>query len=262
MAKVPDMYERKSNPKLNFEDVAIKGTPNPRKKPENIHEKHRERVRERFLKDGLDNFADHNVLEMLLFYAIPVKDTNELAHDLLNTFGSLSAVFDARVGDLMKVKGIGKNTAVLIKMIPQLFRRYETDKLKTGNIMLNSAELVAKYASKLFKGLTEENLYAIFLDTSCNLLDTVKISSGTKNTTAVNMRKIAESAFSVNATNLILVHNHPSGITAPSRKDVDVTINIANMAETIDLKLNDHIIIGNGDDYFSFRKSDKWKHIF
>lgn len=262
MAKVPDMYERKSNPKLNFEDVAVKGTSKPRKKPDNKHEKHRERVRERFIKDGLDGFADHNVLEMLLFYAIPVKDTNELAHDLLNTFGSLSAVFDARLEDLVKVKGVGEKTAVLIKMIPQLFRKYETDKLKTNAVSLNSAELIAKYASKYFKGLTEERLYVMCLDSVCNLLDMVHISSGTSKSTPINMRLIVETAFRADASSIILVHNHPSGITAPSKKDIDVTMSISNLAESIGLRLSDHIIIGNGDDYFSFRKSEKWKYIF
>lgn len=261
--KMPDMYERKSNIKYDFEDIALKDTSkSTTKKTSNIHEKHRERVRMRFLKDGLDSFADHNVLELLLFYAIPVKDTNGLAHDLINTFGSLSGVFDARIEDLCKVKGVGEKTAVLIKMIPQLFRKYETDKLKVNDVSLNTAELVAKYASKHFKGLTEERLYLMCLDVSCNLLDMIQISSGTMSSTPINMRLIAETAYASNAASLILVHNHPSGIVAPSRKDIEATVKIATLTDEIGLRLSDHIIIGKGDDYFSFRKSDKWKHIF
>lgn len=261
--KMPDMYERKSNIKYDFEDIALKDSSKIiKKKTDNVHEKHRERVRARFLREGLDNFADHNALELLLFYAIPVKDTNGLAHDLINTFGSLSAVFDARIEDLCKVNGVGEKTAILIKMIPQLFRKYETDKLKANNVALNSAELVAKYASKHFKGLTEERLYLMCLDATCNLLDFVQISSGTVKSTPLNVRLIAEKAYETNAASLILVHNHPSGITAPSKKDIDATINIANLTDAIGLHLSDHIIIGKGDDYFSFRKSEKWKHIF
>lgn len=261
--KFPDMYERKDNIKYKFEDIALKdNTKNVRKNTDNVHKDHRERVRARFLRDGLDNFDDHNALELLLFYAIPVKDTNTLAHNLINNFGSLSAVFDARIEDLVKVDGVGEKTAVLIKMIPQLFRKYETDKLKSSAVSLNSAELIAKYASKYFKGLTEERLYVMCLDSMCNLLDMVHISSGTSKSTPINMRLIVETAFKVNASCIILVHNHPSGITAPSKKDIDVTMSISNLAESIGLRLSDHIIIGNGDDYFSFRKSEKWKYIF
>lgn len=229
---------------------------------DNPHSGHRDRVRERFLKEGLDNFDDHNVLELLLFYSIPQKDTNEIAHNLVNTFGSISGVFDAKLEDLCKVKGITQRTAVLIKMIPQLFKKYETDKLNKDDAVLNTVDLVAEYISKFYKGVTEERLYLLCLDTNCRLLSCNMISTGTVNATQINNRKIIETAYSVNATNIILVHNHPSGIVAPSKKDVDTTIAIANLMSSIGLRLSDHIIIGNGNDYFSFRKSDKWNGIF
>lgn len=261
--KIPDMYERKNNIKYDFENIALKDSPKvSKRKKENIHDGHRNRVRERFLKEGLDGFADHNALEMLLFYAIPRGDTNDLAHVLIDTFGSLSAVFDARVEDLCKVNGIGEKTAVLIKLVPQLFRKYETDKLKVNDVALNNAKLVAKYASKHFKGLMEERLYLMCLDSACNLLNFVQISSGTLNATPINVRLIAETAYMSNAASLILVHNHPSGITAPSKKDIDATVKIVTLTNDIGLRLSDHIIIGNGDDYFSFRTSEKWKYLF
>lgn len=102
----------------------------------NLHENHRARVRKRFEHEGLKTFADHNVLELLLFYSIPQKDTNDIAHRLLDEFGSLSAVFDAPKDVLMNVVGVGENTATLIKLMPELFSRYEQDKIKTKVLFL------------------------------------------------------------------------------------------------------------------------------
>lgn len=110
----------------------------------NLHENHRARVRKRFEDEGLKTFADHNVLELLLFYSIPQKDTNDIAHRLLDEFGSLSAVFDAPKDVLMNVVGVGENTATLIKLMPELFSRYEQDKIKNESIVLDSAEAAGK----------------------------------------------------------------------------------------------------------------------
>lgn len=261
--RIPDMYEKKNRVKYDFESIAFKDTPKPsEKKKENIHEGHRERVRERFKKEGIENFADHNVLEMLLFYAIPRGDTNDTAHALIDRFGSLSAVFDANIKDLCEVKGIGENSAILIKLMPQLFRKYETDKLKERDVSMHSAELVAKYASKHFIGLTEERLYLMCLDSKSTLLDFSQVSKGNMKRTPVDLGLIVKRAFEMNAMTVILVHNHPSGIMAPSKADVDITIKVEQMMHELGMRLSDHIIIGDGDDYFSFRKSPKYNYIF
>ncbi len=231
----------------------------PRK---NVHEGHRDRLRQRFLEEGLDSFQDHNVLELLLFYSIPRKDTNEEAHNLIDTFGSLSGVFDANFEELCNVKGIGENSAALIKMMPELFKKYEVDKVKNDGIILNTSELVARYVSTFFKGVTTEKMYLLCLDSNCKILSFNLISEGTVNAAALNIRKIMEISLKDNAAKLILVHNHPSGMVAPSRNDVDATIGIQNLMEKLGMKLSDHIIIGHGNDFFSFRKSDKWKYIF
>lgn len=257
-----DAYEQKGNVKYDFDKTAIADIPK-RKRPENIHKDHRKRVRERFLNDGgIEKFADHNVLEFLLFYAVPVKDTNELAHNLLYKFGSIPGVFDASIKDLCTVDGVGENTAILIKLIPQLFRRYEVDKLKKSDVPLSSAENVARYAAKHFIGVKEERLYLMCLDNMCNLLSFTKITEGTVNKTSIDMRLITKIAFETNASSLILVHNHPSGIVAPSKADVDATLDVVNITKAVGLKLSDHIIIGECDEYFSFRKSEKWKSLF
>lgn len=264
MAKASDMYAKKNRTKYGVEGNVLK-TPTvvkEQKDNSNVHAGHRERLRERFLREGLENFEEHNVLELLLFYTIPIKDTNEEAHNLINTFGSLSEVFDAKYEDLCKVKGIGERTATLIKLVPELFRKYEINKLNKGEMILNSPDLVAKYVSRYFKGLTEEKLYVLCLDSNCKKLGFELISTGIANTTVLDNRLIAKYAYMYDAASILLVHNHPSGIMAPSKGDVNATIKIADAMKAIGIKLNDHIIIGNGDDYFSFRNSDKWKGIF
>ena len=228
----------------------------------NVHEGHRDRLRQRFLQEGLENFQDHNVLELLLFYSIPRKDTNEEAHNLINRFGSLSGVFDASFEELCEVKGIGENSAALIKIMPELFKKYEVDTVRNDDAILNTCELVAKYVSTYFKGVTTEKMYLLCLDSSCRVLSFNLISEGTVSSTPLNARAIMETSFKNNAAQLILVHNHPSGVVAPSRKDVDATMGIQSLMKNVGIKLSDHIIIGHGDDFFSFRKSEKWKCLF
>ncbi len=228
----------------------------------NVHAGHRDRLRARFLKEGLDNFEDHNVLELLLFYCIPVRDTNGDAHNLMDRFGSLSAVFDADFNELCEVKGIGDKSATLIKMIPELFRKYEIDKLDKAELALADSKSIANYVSKYFKGLTEEHLYVLCMDSNCRPLAFDAVSKGKKNVTAVERKQIIMCAAKTDATNVILVHNHPSGITAPSRADINVTIQIADFLKEAGFLLADHIIIGHGDEYFSFRDNPKWKNLF
>lgn len=262
--KTVTMYENRKREKYGVEGNVTK-TPSKQKrtvKIENVHAGHRERLRERFLKEGLDNFQNHNALELLLFYSIPQKDTNEEAHALIDTFGSISEVFDASYEDLCSVKGIGPNTATLIKLMPELFRKYEVDKLNTEEVFLNDSELAAEYACKFFKGITEEKLYLISLDSRCRLISFDLISEGTMNSTPVNTRLIIEKSIKNKASSIILVHNHPTGITAPSKSDVDATSKLAYVLKESNIKLDDHIIVGHGNDYFSFRRSQKFKDMF
>ncbi len=260
--KATDMYENRKREKLSVEGNVLKKPRSPKKAPKNPHEKHRERVRENFMKNGLETFQPHNMLELLLFFSIPVKDTNEIAHNLINRFGSLSEVFDADYEKLLEVDGVGERSAMLIKLVPELFREYEKDKLNDKDVRLNSSELVAEYMSRYFKGLTEERLYLLCLDKNCKVLSVDLISEGTINATMINNRKIVESAILSKAASVILIHNHPSGVTAPSKNDINVTIDMADMLKSVGIRFSDHIIIGYGDDFFSFRASQKWKYIF
>lgn len=261
--KSTSAYENKNSEKYGYEGNIVKSVqPVKKDKKTNIHEDHRKRVRARFLREGLDSFEDHNVMELFLFYGIPFKDVNETAHRLIDTFGSLSAVFDAKFSELCKVDGIGENTATLIKLMPELFRRYETDKLNKDSTVLNSAELVAQYISKYYKGVNEERMYLLCLDSNCRLLRCDLISTGTTSFTRLDNRTIAQFAYSVDAANLIFVHNHPSGVAAPSRQDTDATIHAVSIFREMGLRLSDHVIIGSDNTYFSFKKSPKFSFIF
>ena len=217
----------------------------PENKKENLHEGHRQRVKNRFIKHGLDSFDDHQVLEALLFYAVPKKDTNELAHLLLNTFGSLDKVFEADYADLIKVKGIGENTASLIKFSQMLSKRYVFSTFESdGKIILNDPKIVRDYCKNLFKGEKKEVVYAIALDSELYLIEKMKINSGAPNKVDVPFRTLTDFAIKSNCTRMLLAHNHPNGSMIASRVDVDATDEIADQLWSIDVELVDHIVVG------------------
>ena len=225
------------------------------------HTGHRARLRARFLREGLDAFEDHNALELLLFYAIPQRDTNELAHKLIHAFGSLSAVFDAPVESLMQVGGIGENTAVLIKLIPAMYGKYARSKQGQEVLFLNSAESAGEYFTALFAGKSTEHFYAVYMNHKCKVLKTVLISEGTASETQINTRKLLEAAVHTGASQVLLAHNHPEGVAAPSVADVDETNKLFRMFGTVQVRLNDHFII-SGEEWFSMASSPKFKFIF
>lgn len=225
------------------------------------HSGHRARVKARFLREGLDAFEDHNALELLLFYAVPQRDTNELAHKLISSFGSFSAVFDAPVESLMQVGGIKENAAVLIKLMPALYGKYAQNKQSAGTLFLKSAQAAGEYLVPQFAGQSAERFLAICMNHKCKVLKTVVISDGTANSTALRSRQLAEAVIHTGATNVILAHNHPEGVAAPSMQDVDATRYLFSMLGNLGVKLNDHIIVA-GDDWFSMATSKKFKSMF
>ncbi len=235
---------------------------NPKNKPKNVHAGHRQRLRTRFVENGLDSFEDHNALELFLFYAIPNRDVNDLAHNLINEFGSLSAVFDARYEDLCKVKGISEYSASLIKLLPAMARRYEQGKVSANDAVYDEPEKIAEYMSGIYFGVNREELYVICLDGACHLLKCIKLGTGEVDKVSVSYRNIAEQVFSTNATNVIVVHNHVSGIVAPSSQDIVFTSNLISAMKGVGIRISDHIIMGNGKEYFSMRRSKKWGCIF
>lgn len=217
-----------------------------------LHEGHRQRVKERYLKEGLDSFQDHQVLELLLFYCITYKDTNELAHELLNKYGSLAAVFEADPKDLAETPGIGYNSAVLLSLIPSLTRIYFRNKWGEKPV-LDSTCKAGEYAVSLFSGKTYEVFYAICLDSQNKVNYAALVQEGTINETPVYPRLVVEAALRHQANSVILAHNHPGGSLTPSKADMDVTARIVNALEAISIKVQDHIIVA-GNRYLSFKE--------
>ena len=215
-----------------------------------LHEGHRKRVKSRYLAEGMDAFADHEVLEMLLFFSIPMKDTNELAHEMIQEFGSLAGLFEADPKDICRRCGVSENTGILVSLIPSLARRYFKDKWGDKPV-LNSSTKAGEYAVSLFAGRTYENFFVICLDSQNRVNYSAQVHEGTINEAAVYPRLIVETALRHQANSIILAHNHPGGSMEPSSADIDVTKKIVNAIEAISIKVMDHIIVA-GEKYYSF----------
>lgn len=213
-----------------------------------MHEGHRARLKQSFLTGGLEPFSPHNVLELILFYALPRKDTNKIAHALLDRFGSLSAVFDAPVEELVKVDGIGENCAVLIKLFPAVSRTYLMDKQSITEF--DDVESVGNYCVSLFIGEVTEKAYLLCFDSRNRLLNRIMLSEGSLSTVNLDKRRLIEAVIRNNTSSVILTHNHPNGVAAPSRADVESTRSISHLLREISIKFLDHIIVADND-YFS-----------
>lgn len=218
-----------------------------------VHDGHRERMKNKLLEQGLDVFDDHNVLELLLFYSMPRKDTNPLAHELLNHFGSLEAVFEAPAEELSKINGIGENTITLLKLIPEVSRRYFIDKNKFDNI-LDSSKKAGEYLIARYMYERDEVVYVMCLDSKCKVICCKELFRGVANSAEISVRKIAELALAKNATSIIISHNHTSGIALPSIEDEIATKRIKTALASMGIALSDHIIVAD-DDFVSMADS-------
>lgn len=217
----------------------------------NEHSGHRRRMRERFLSHGLDNFDDHNVLELLLFYALPRQDTNRLAHRLMEHFGSLDAVLDATVEELTAVEGVGPGAAVLLKLVPDIGRRYQIRKNEPGRI-LSDTEAVGRYLVPRFLGQRDEVALLVCLDAKLKVLCCREVGRGDVSSARLNLRRVVETALGQNAAAVILAHNHVSGIALPSSEDLNTTTQVYQLLRQVNVILQDHIIVA-GDDFISLR---------
>lgn len=218
-----------------------------------VHNGHRDRMRQRFLQEGLDGFTDIQVLELLLFYCISRKDTNPIAHALLEQFGSLSQVLEAPVEELCKVEGIGENAAVFLQLVTQVGRYYLTDRVSKIKV-LPTLESCAEYMRPLFFGRKVEMVYLLCLDAKCKVLCCRKMAEGSVNSTGISVRKIVEMALAANASSVVLAHNHPGGLAIPSSEDVAVTRRVVAALQAVEIHFIDHIIVAD-DDYVSMVQS-------
>ena len=211
-----------------------------------IHDGHRERMKRRFSEHGLENFDDHNVLELILFYALPRINVNPLAHNLIDRFGSLAAVFDAPADELIKVPGIGSNTACFIKLLPQVARRYLVSRSSFDDI-LDSSEKAGTFLVPRFFAERDEIVYIVCLDAKCKVLSCKLLFRGSVNSANISVRKIVENALLYNSTSVIIAHNHTSGIALPSKEDYVTTRRIEAALKAVEINLADHIIVADND---------------
>ena len=219
----------------------------------NIHEGHRAKMRQRFLVSGLEGFADHEALELLLFYAIPRQDTNPIAHRLMERYGSLSAVLAAPIEDLKKVQGIGESAAILLKAAGQIGSKARMADAEQ-NRPLTSVEAVGAYLLDRFAGETHEIVYQLCLDRKGKLLACKRLSDGGAASATIDVRKVVENAILTSASTVILAHNHPSGVALPSDEDCAATTGVQRALGTIGVTLVDHIIVAD-DDFVSMAQS-------
>lgn len=225
------------------------------------HSGHRQRLKARFLKTGkLTDFEEHNVLELLLFFAIPIHDTNVLAHQLIDTFGSFAGVLDAPFEELLKFKGISQHSATLMKLVPQLSQYYLENRAK-DTTCLNSTQLAGEFVQRKFIGTTQESLLVVCMNNACDVLGYEFIAEGINNAVCINSRKIISLIVKYNASAIILAHNHPSGFAVPSQADIDATMDLMKSLETLNVHMVDHIIVAR-DGYISMAQSEKYALLF
>ena len=213
---------------------------------ENLHRDHRKRMKKRFLDKGLDGFSDHEVLELLLFFAIPRVNTNETAHRLLNRFSSLSAVLESSPDELKSVKGIGDNAATLVALFSQLTRRYEIDRSRPRDNFVSMGE-IGRYLVNHFIGATREHVELLLFDAKMHMLDHITVHEGAVNSSDVNPERIAEIVFSRRASCFVLAHNHPNGRCVPSDEDIAVTRMLKQAFEPFNVNMLDHFLICGGE---------------
>lgn len=223
------------------------------------HADHRQRVRKAFRESGIDRMPDRAILEMLLFYSIPRKDTKPIAEALLEKYGTLKAVLDAPYDELISFEGMGESSALLLSMLTGVAARCSTES-KNAPAIFEKSE-AENYISELFKNSVNEEFYIICLDAVGMAICCKKLAEGEKNSVRADKRSILEAAFEADADSVIIAHNHPDGEAAPSREDIELTKETARLLAETGIKLTDHIIAGK-DSVLSLASTVKFKDIF
>ena len=209
------------------------------------HDGHRERLKNRFLNSP-DSFEDHELLELILFYSIPRRNTNDIAHHLLDRFGSIKGVLDANIEALVEIDDIGPSTAIYIKAIANLVLKYHASEQRYDNL-LKSPIALSSFLKTLFIGTQNESSYILLFDNSKRLLTCEKMGEGFSMEHTLSLRKAALSAITSNATSAILVHNHPNGKAFPSGDDLHATNKAKMILEALGITLMEHFIVADNE---------------
>ena len=218
-----------------------------------VHDGHRDRKREQFLRCGPEPFADHELLEILLYYAVPQRDTNPIAHALIERFGSLQAVLSAPPEELMEVPYIKEKAAVLLRLVPALYQRVLMGG-ENSDIILDTRERIGEYFRGIFMAHATEVMYQLCLDGKGKKKSLYKLSEGDVGSVGINVRQIVENALRAKAAAVVLAHNHPSGVALPSHEDQIATRLAREALDTVDVRLLDHVIVADND-YVSMAES-------
>ena len=217
------------------------------------YEGHRERLRQRFSKSGFEGMHDYEILELLLAYAIPRKDTKLIAKALIKRFKTLQKVLDAPVEKIKDVEGIGENAALFLKILRETISEYFKEIARDRKTFKALDELVS-YLKAVIGGCKNEVVHVLYLNSRNELLHSENFAEGTVSEAVAFPRKVIESALKNNATSVILAHNHPGGLSEPSDNDDILTEAVKKALKTVDINLQEHVIISD-DSYFSYRKS-------
>ncbi len=214
------------------------------------HEGHRKRLREKFLKAGTSGFHDYEIVELLLSLGTPRRDCKQAAKEAISKFKTLRGVLEAPMEELQKISGIGAHSAFGIKLVQEVAREFLKAKMMEKPFYASSQE-VFDYLYHTMRGLKKEVFKVMYLTSRNQIIDTVDLSAGTVNSSAVSPREVIEGAIRNNAAALIFVHNHPSGATEPSPSDRNITRYLVYAGRMMNVKVLDHIIIGDNK-YYSF----------
>ena len=214
-------------------------------------EGHRQRLRDKFLAQGIDAFTDAEIIELLLTFGTPRSDCKEAARELLARFGSLPAVLDAAPVQLQQVKGVGPKNIFALHFIQGVARRYLRQRV-VGKEYVRSSREVADYLIHSMRGLQHEVLTVVFLDAAHAVIDAAVVAEGTVTVNTIYPRELVKAALARNASALVIAHNHPSGSLTPSRQDSELTRSLSLVCSFMHLDLLDHLIIGAGDQVYSF----------
>lgn len=228
---------------------------------QNIHAGHRNRLKEEIIASDITDLKPPvKLLEMLLFYGTPQKDTSPMAHELIKTFGSFSGVLEADIDDIAKVSGITRNSASLIKLMLPILRTYTLEKYQFGET-LTDLDQIGDYIFGKYYAVNKECLSLLCLNHLGRVLSFEIIMSGSVDSVGLSVRDVVSKAIKSNATAVVIAHNHPGGVALPSKQDIIVTRELRRALSTISVELLDHIILST-DDYVSMATSDEFSYIF
>lgn len=227
----------------------------------NIHKDHRKKVKDRFFECGFTGMPDHNILEAILFLGIPQKDTNPIAHELIDTFGSFAGVLEAKKSDLLKVKGMTESAAFAIMSYLPVNRRYIESLQKKKPVFETNDQLVEFLRPLFFEKSTIERVFVLCFDSKNRLIACRNICDGDISSALFDVRELTRVVLEVNAQRIIVAHSHPHGVALPSREDIATTKLIYEMMKFIKVHLDDHFIITDTG-YMSMAKSRHYTHIF